>query len=175
MRKPKFIFLIIAIIGIIVSSCKKQKQEDIFTMSFKVDNSGESFSAKAGALKISDTIDVNNSQIWIRGKAKDSIIVMITIRTLIEANKTYSFGSPHLTATFIAGNSVLLSNFYFAKTGTLKITSFSGREAEGTFEFTAENSLNESRAITDGKFKVKIEELQDPSLLDLRTGLPYYR
>jgi len=174
MRKPKFIFLIIAIIVIIVSSCKKEKKEDVFMMSFKVDNSGESFSAKAGALKISDTIDVNNSQIWIRGKANDSIIVMITIRTLIEANKTYSFGSPHLTATFIAGNSALLSSFYFAKTGILKVTSFSGGEAKGTFEFTAENSLNQSKAITDGKFKVKIEELQDAGLFDQRTGLPYY-
>jgi len=173
MRKSQLTFLIICIIGILISSCKKEKKEDIFTMSFKVDNSAEDFSAKATAIKIYDGIDENKFQIWVRGDTNDSMAVLIQIRTVIETNKTYTFGSPQLSAFFTEGNNVLSLNSYFAKSGFLKVTSLSGGVLEGIFEFTAKNSSNNSKAITQGKFRAKIEgPTSRTDNRDLRVRLP---
>ena len=168
MRKPKLILLIIALIGVVLSSCKKDKEEvqPDYSISFLVNGSSmkvyEDGSTYALYDKHLSSYDTQLSSppvaptLSIGGKIEGSEIHIgiINFSGCGEYLIYGSFGSPCEISYSEPGDRT--SSRFFGTAGSVNVTTFDDKIVQGTFEFIAESANHESKKVTQGNFKIKV-------------------
>ncbi len=142
-------FLLAVIVVFAFSSCNNDDDGNVGSGTVKITVDGKSYNFKnvtaASALGL----------ITIEGETEDGKISLLLMMTsTIEAGE-YEFNTQgsNLTALYTENE-----EGYFPETGTIKITSHSGRKIKGTFNFSGHSMNGQTVEITNGSFDVKYDE-----------------
>lgn len=76
---------------------------------------------------------------------------------------TYNAADLISSGTYVSGITNVLTDSYFAESGTIKITTYNSKVIIGTFEFKATNTDGEIKTITEGQFVISLAPIPGPT------------
>lgn len=152
MKIIKSSLLILALCGLVLSSCKKSGSSPSTTVSMSLKFNG---TAKNTSIVVASYY-VSENTLQVIGTFNSTEAVSLMINNI----KTGTFALPSNDIVASYSTSADFANTYLGDTGSITITSFTSDAVSGTFQFTGTNPSNATGAVTEGKFYAKIFKVQ---------------
>jgi hypothetical protein len=148
MKSIKLSLLILALCGLVLSSCKKSSNPaPAAAVSMSLTFNG---TAKNTNVVVATYYTSENTLQLIGTFNTEAVSIMIqNIQT-----GTFTLPSDNVLATYSTANN--FADTYLGSTGSITITSFTSDAVSGTFQFTGTNTSNANGVVTGGKFSAKL-------------------